>query len=111
MGVLSRSSSCWSNSSAAGRVLLAMLGIALAGCAGEEETRARKCERLREHVIDLRIDGVPKRDREAHATALRNALSSTFTDECMALSNRQLSCALGATDVVASAACISGSSR
>jgi len=90
--------------------LVAIFGFAT-GCTAEEETRARKCERLREHVIDLRVGGLPKSDQQAHATALRQALSSTFNDDCMSMSNRQLSCALGATDVVAATACTSGSPR
>ena len=111
MGILSRSSRRGSNASTAAGVLFALLGFAAVGCAAKEETRARKCERLRDRVIDLRVEGVPERDRAAHASALRQALSSSFADECMSLSNRQLSCALGAADIGAAAACTSGSSR
>lgn len=108
MGSSSRVSS---GSSTAVVVCVAMFGTASLGCAAGEETRARKCERLREHVVELRVDGLPERDRNAHRLALRQALAGQFSDDCMSFTSRQLSCALAAADVVAATACASESSR
>lgn len=86
-------------------VWLAMFCAALLGCADSEEPRARRCERFREHLIELRMEGLPEADRKAHRAALHQALGERFTDECKELTSRQLSCGLAAKDISAAAAC------
>lgn len=49
-------------------VWLAMFCAALLGCADSEEPRARRCERFREHLIELRMEGLPEADRVPRAS-------------------------------------------
>jgi hypothetical protein len=88
-------------------IAVVLFAIVVGGCLGSEETRERKCARLRDHVVELRVRDVPDADRDAHRQALGNALSGDFTDQCLAMSSPQISCALGATDVVAAVECAS----
>jgi hypothetical protein len=78
-------------------------------CASEEESAEQKCQRLRDHVIGLRVQDLPEGDRAAHRTALQQALGERFTDECRTLTSTQMQCAFGANDVVAAAACSTAS--
>jgi hypothetical protein len=76
----------------------AMLGCASSEDADGEETRARQCSRLRDHLIELRLAGTDA-NVEAHRTAMREALGDAFIDQCSTqLTTRQLDCALGAKD-------------
>lgn len=84
---------------------LALLGLVVGGCAADDESRAHKCERLREHFIDLRVSGLPEQNRAPHRVALRQALGERFEDECKALTDRQVACALAANDVVGATEC------
>lgn len=77
----------------------------LAGCVSDEESVERKCARLREHAIDLRVQGIPESDQEAHRTALRDAMGLAFMDQCVAMKPAELDCALGAKDVLAIMEC------
>lgn len=92
---------------AAGRWLgYALLGCLLVGgCAANNESRQQKCERVREHFIELRVSGLPQQDREPHREALRQALGERFEDECKSLTDRQVACALAANDVVGATDC------
>jgi hypothetical protein len=88
------------------RLGLVLLGITVLGaCAGEEESRAQKCDRLREHFVELRVSGLPAQHREPHRAALRQALGERFEDECKSLTERQVACALAANDVVGATEC------
>jgi hypothetical protein len=74
---------------------------AMLGCASSEdaeETRARQCSRLRDHLIELQLAGTDA-NVEEHRTAMRGALGDAFIDQCSTqLTTRQIDCALGAKD-------------
>lgn len=82
-----------------------VLVLLSAACAERQESTAHKCARFREHVLDLRSEGLPVQDRAQHRSALAHALGEQFEDECKALSTKQIDCALAASDIVASAEC------
>ena len=64
----------------------ALLGSLLfGGCAADDESRQSKCERMREHFVELRVSGLPVQHREPHRVALRQALGERFEDECKSL--------------------------
>ena len=84
----------------------ALLGsLLVGGCAADDESRQQKCERVREHFIELRVSGLPPQNREPHRAALRQALGERFEDECKSLTDRQVACALAANDVVGATTC------
>jgi hypothetical protein len=75
------------------------------GCAEQPESVEHKCMRLRDHLLDLRGEGLPEQDRAAHREALRQALGG-FVEECKsAMSSEQIECGLKSDDITASAAC------
>ena len=94
------------------------IGIAVfvAACAAHQETDSAeaRCSSLRDHLVDLRIREVrgpaAGLDLEAHRSALRRALGSSFVDTCAAhMSDAQITCALSATTLRASTECGEGS--
>jgi hypothetical protein len=96
----------WGNAHWPAMVIAVQLVI---GCASEEESVQSKCQRLRDHMIDLRVHDVPEADQAAHRVALQQALGERFAGECRTLTSTQMKCAFAANDVVAAAACSSGS--
>jgi hypothetical protein len=90
------------------RTLVAALVFASSGCASEEDEIATKCERLRNHIVELRTEGLPEADRAAHASALEAALGATnFMAECKAMKAQQINCALAADEPSALTSCAS----
>ncbi len=86
------------------RSIRSALALALAGalalvvgCGAEPDTVTRRdCERLRDHLIELRMDTVTA-DVEHHRAALRAALGDAFVTGCTDTTTEQeLRCALGA---------------
>lgn len=79
---------------------------ALVACGGEaEEVTRRDCERLREHLIDMRMESVTA-DRDQHRAALEAVIGPSFIDGCREqISSVQLRCSLAAADTSALAAC------
>jgi hypothetical protein len=64
------------------------------------------CERMRDHVIDLRLAGATGVDRAAHREALRSALGADFLDRCeQSMTSRQIDCVVFALDEETAAAC------
>jgi hypothetical protein len=111
-------------------ILLALVMLSLAACGSssdDEATARRRCEQLRDHVIDLRFpstataapetnthgsDGAPPPvfDPAPHRAAMKQALGDRFVDACAKhMTAAQLECALSAGDEAAVSAC-SGSS-
>jgi len=87
-----------------------LLGLLLVvGCGTEEEDSApqpiTRCERLREHLVDLRLEGVESIDREAHRKAHIAAMGSEFLAACGTLQESTITCALEASDGASAAAC------
>ena len=98
----------------AARVSL-LLGLVV-GCTSHDEVERTKCERLRDHVVDLRLEqnagakdslGQPI-DLAPHRAALKQALGGEFVASCeKTLTPKQLECALAAKDSAAASACTS----
>jgi hypothetical protein len=92
---------------------LATLLLALGGgCSSDEESRREQCERVRNHVVSLRLNDLPAVDevgeqtREAHRSALTQALGDEFIGACEArYEKREIECALAARDVAAATTC------
>jgi hypothetical protein len=88
--------------------------IALGGCASSDKSEratAAQCERVRDHLVNLRLAGT-QADAQAHAEAIREALGSRFTDQCIATIDRgQIDCSLAAKDATSALACIQQTSK
>lgn len=86
--------------------------LLLSGCLGQESTEQaslRRCERLRDHLVDLQVGQIHVAtgvDREAHRRALTQALGNGFVTSCSEkLSESQVDCALETSDPASAAAC------
>ena len=80
-------------------LLVGVLGCGL-GC----RPGAQRCGELRDHVIDVRLDGVP--DPAAHRGAFAQAIGDDFVARCKdTITERELDCMLAAHDADAIAAC------
>jgi hypothetical protein len=89
-------------------VRLCALLVALCACASESaepaELTRKDCERLRDHLIELRMESVTA-DQEQHRMALRAAMDG-FVPRCQnETSTDQLQCGLLAKDSHALAGC------
>lgn len=74
--------------------------IVAPACTSEDSgaARTRRCEQLRDHLVELRLAGRTA-DLDAHRAALKQTLGDTFVRECSSdLSSNQISCALASTD-------------
>lgn len=75
---------------------------------GETEDRARYCERMRDHMVALRLADATGIDRDAYRTLMRDALGTDFIARCSStMSLAQIDCVLEAPDAAAAAACSS----
>lgn len=74
-------------------------------CATQEDV-ADRCGRLRDHVVELRVQAVPDGDRAAHVSALASALGDQFVAECKNISGKQRDCALAARDTASIVSCL-----
>jgi hypothetical protein len=80
------------------------------GCATSndrgERPEPRRCEELRDHLVDLRLWEATGVDRAAHRDAMRDALGPAFVTGCTsAMTEIQVECALKAADVAAATVC------
>ncbi len=78
-----------------------------AGCStgGAERVGRGDCERLRDHLVDVRMASVTA-DHEQHRRAIRTALGDGFLSSCLDLTTEsQLRCSLKANDAQALTAC------
>src|SRR5690349_10175127 len=84
----------------ASRVALVLVFAALGCSGGSEETErtVAACQRLQDHVIDLRLAEI-QQDREAHRRALQQALGRQFVTECMNQTTESYECELKATSI------------
>lgn len=91
------------------------VGIALviAACAAhqEPENPEARCAKLRDHLVDLRLDDVRGSaaglDLDAHRAAMKRALGADFINECAArMSEAQLDCAIASKTLSASSGCV-----
>ena len=74
---------------------------AVLGCGTSEdsdETQARQCKQLRDHLVELRVPA-SHADATAHRAAMKTALGDNFVDDCAAkLTPSEVRCALEASD-------------
>lgn len=90
-----------------------MIFIVSIGCASakDEDAPRRQCERLRDHVIDLRLRSAQAVDKAAHRKVLGKALGEDFISSCLTLPEERVRCALEARSSSAVAACQTAVSR
>lgn len=81
------------------------------GCGGgrDEGARTEACERMRDHLVELRLDGnrtVPDADLQQHRAALVAALGPQFIGNCVQqTSDEELDCLSAAANSEAARAC------
>jgi hypothetical protein len=74
----------------------------------EEPTAAKRCEQVRDRVIELRLADAVAVDRNAHRSALEHALGEDFVSSCRNnLTAMQQKCVLKAQDSASADACAS----
>jgi hypothetical protein len=86
--------------------------LMIASCSSSNDKRGR-CERLRDHVVELRLHGVttagaqgdPARILAAHRAALKRALGDDFIGRCERLSSEEVECGIAASDHTSLLAC------
>jgi hypothetical protein len=78
----------------------------ITACDSDSDAVSRQdCERLRDHLIDVRMQSVTA-DQDQHRIALRSALDDSFITSCVESTDRSyLHCALAATSSDALLAC------
>lgn len=89
---------------------IGLIFIALTACAHDEPVDRRSCEKLRDHLIDVRVtsDGAAGADAAQHRDAMKAALGDDFVDTCeRSMSVEQLRCAMNARDLGATRDCSS----
>ena len=86
---------------------LVLVVICTVACAqqGNATPSREQCQRLRSHVVELRLAGVSVAGTDSHRDALTRALGDEFVDKCQQLSMREVTCALAAKDSVSVTAC------
>ncbi len=90
------------------RVLLAVAVsvVALTGCTHDETVDRRSCEKLRDHLIDVRVGDTHDRDAAQHRAAMKAALGDDFVENCLhTMTVDQLKCAMSASDLGATSEC------
>lgn len=88
----------------------AMLAVALTAACGSdapERVGHAECERLRSHLVELRMETVTA-DHEQHRTAIHTSLDPFVTTCPDSITSEQLRCSLSAGDFRALAACTTG---
>lgn len=85
--------------------------LSLAACSETNEVQVDRdhCQRLRDHLVDLRLGTAPKGvDVKAHRTAMNEALGEGFVESCQQhTSVAELKCELAAADLNAAHSCVS----
>ncbi len=76
-----------------------------------ESVPATRCQRLREHLVDLRLAGVESIDKEAHRKIHIDAMGNDFLTACGTMSDATITCALGAPDSARAVACNTAASQ
>jgi hypothetical protein len=91
----------------------AALALSIAAGCSERSDQRSKCERLLDHVADLRLQGVttvgaqgdPERIMSAHRAALKRSLGDDFIASCEQMTGAEVDCGLTARDHAALLAC------
>lgn len=87
--------------------------LVCAACSSSEDAvDRRKCTQLRDHLIDLRLEGPPVEgvDLAQHRAAMKQALGDDFISRCQqTMSIEQLRCAMKLSGTTSCAAVASSS--
>jgi hypothetical protein len=90
--------------------LIVLCWLFAAACTSDSDVvDRRKCEALRDHLVELRLRAVatPKVNIEAHRAAMKRALDTRFLSRCeRELTITQLRCQLSAKSMQTANACI-----
>lgn len=91
------------------RLSLFITLTSLLACSSDEHDGVSRtdCEKLRDHVVDLRMETVTA-DHDQHRAALRSSLGDFVTTCTDSTSPEQLRCSLAAADFASLAACTPG---
>jgi hypothetical protein len=88
------------------RLHVIVIAMILAGCAGEQESPACRCEKMRDHIVDLQLADTSGIARTKHRDAMRRALGPEFIENCQrSYSAAQVRCVLNATSKASARAC------
>ena len=87
--------------------------LVLAACSHERRVTRQRCEQLRDHLVDLRLQqvgpnrpGHPPIDLTAHRRALQRALGEGFLTRCQQqIALAKLDCEFDAKDATTANAC------
>ena len=98
------------------RAGLLLLLTAWTACGTDEDDVAplpeTPCERLRDHLVELRMADVTGVDVEPHKQAMRQAMGPSFLASCARdLTPSQIRCATVAVDSNAASACVTSSAK
>lgn len=92
-------------------LLVFVLGCGTEEADSPESVPTTRCERLREHLVDLRLAGVESIDKEAHRKIHIDAMGNEFLTACGTMSDATITCALEAPDSAGAVACSAGASQ
>jgi hypothetical protein len=88
------------------KILLVLIVVAACGDDQDDaQVELTRCERLREHLIDVRLATATNVDHAAHREVMQAALGSDFLASCEKLDDDVVDCALAAPDSSSAAAC------
>lgn len=86
---------------------IALIAILICGaCGADEPTEDKRCEQVRDRLIDLRLADATNVDVKAHRAVLRRALGNDFVATCRTkLTTAQQRCVIEARDYAVATAC------
>ena len=89
--------------------------LAVAACTHDDAVDTKKCTKLRDHIVDLRLsdgDEVEGFDVAQHRAALTDALGDKFVADCAnTMPIEQLRCEMKATDLRSASGCSARATR
>ena len=78
-------------------------------CGGDDDSESSAhetpCERLRDHLIDLRLADAKHVDQAAHRDAMKQSMGAEFLASCAKLDSAEVNCALDAPDTASASGC------
>jgi hypothetical protein len=86
-------------------IFVGCLGLGCTSSGSDDAIGRRTCVALRDHLVELRLEGAQPGDLAAHREAMQRALGDGFVDDCLRTKAAEVRCALGAKDLGAVADC------
>jgi hypothetical protein len=71
----------------------------------KERARPTQCEQLRDHLVEVNLDGAQSIDKSRYKAAMKRSLGDDFIAQCERMPAAQRECALDAQDSTAVAVC------